>query len=91
MSDYIFYASYLGTIVGQIWLLCYYGQKLIDSSADLAEGIYESDWMDLDNNLLRKQIILIMLRVQRLQRLTAKNFAVISFETFATVKYLFLF
>ena len=87
-ANYIFEIIYFITIGGQIWLLCYFGHKLIDSStAAIADGIYDQDWMDLDDNEFKKNVVLIILRAQRPMRLTAMGFADISLETFATVRY----
>lgn len=80
----MFDAAVLEIIVCQIWLLCYYGQKLMDSSAGVAFGVYDSEWTDLEIEL-RKQLTLIILRAQKPQRLSAMNFAAISLETFAAV------
>ena len=75
------------TIIIQIWLLCYYGQKLIDSSVGLADGIYESDWAEIDDNKIRKQIIIIMIRAQKPKCLTTMGFTDISLTTFTTVSF----
>ena len=85
-ANYIFEIIYFITIGGQIWLLCYFGQKLIDSSTAIADGIYDQDWMDLDDNEFKKNVVLIILRAQRPIRLTAMGFADISLETFAAVR-----
>ena len=78
---------YLALFGSQIWLLCTFGQKLIDSSSAVADEIYGCDWTDLDNNELKKQMIIVMIRAQRPMKLTAIGFADISLETFAAVKY----
>ena len=85
---YTFDFFYLISIAVQIWLFCYFGQKLINSSTAIANGIYDQDWMDLDDNEFKKYVVLIILRAQRPMRLTAMGFADISLETFATVRYL---
>lgn len=77
---------YLLTTAGQIWLVCYFGQKLIDSSARVADGIYECDWINHENSEFRKYVTIIMLRAQRPKTLTAMGFTDISLETFAAVR-----
>ena len=84
----MFDIAYLITIAFQVWLLCYFGQKLIDSSAAVAEGIYESDWMDIDDDEVKKYVVVIMLRAQRPKKLSAMCYADISLETFTTVRLL---
>lgn len=86
-NEYLFSISGTGIVGGQIGLLCIYGQKLIDSSESLAIGMYDCGWETLDDNLLKKQMILVMIRSQRASRLTAMGFAVISLETFAQASF----
>ena len=77
---------YIATFATQIWLLCFFGQKLIDSSSAVGDKIYGCDWTDLDNNEFKKQMIIVMIRAQRPMKLTAMGFADISLETFTAVK-----
>ena len=53
---YTFDVFYFVNISGQIWLLCYFGQKLIDSSNAIADGMYESDWTNLDDNEVKSEV-----------------------------------
>lgn len=91
LTGYMYNVPYFGMISGQVLLLCWFGQKLIDSSSEVADGFYESDWMDLDDNDYKKQIMLIMLRAQKSQEFTAMKFAKVSIESFTTVRYLIFF
>lgn len=88
LINIIFHINYLLLFISQIWLSCYLGQKLIDSSDGVAYGIYESDWTGMDDKL-RKQIALVLVRAQRPKALTAMGFADVSLETFAAVRYCF--
>lgn len=84
---YIFWfdLSYMGTLGGQVLLVCYFGQKLIDSSKSISNGIYKSGWELSDDVIYKKNIILIMMRAQRITRLTALKFADVSLESFTSV------
>ena len=82
---YAFDVIYFGIVGGHIWQLCYFGQKLTNSTDAVHKRIYECDWTDLDDNKFKKQFIIIMARAQRSERLTAMGFADISLETFAAV------
>ena len=84
---YLVDVNCLGLFASQIWLLCYLGEKLIDSSTHVADEIYGCDWTNLGDNEFKKQMIIIMIRAQRPMKLTAMGFADISLETFAAVKY----
>lgn len=83
-----YHIFYFGMVSGQIWLLCLFGQKLIDSSIGVADGAYDCEWMSLDDNYFKKQISLAVLRARKPKSLNANKFAEISLETFAAVKLL---
>ena len=83
---YLVDVNCLGLFAIQVWLLCYLGQKIIDSSAEVADDIYGCDWTDLDNYEFKKQMIIVMIRAQRPMKLTAMGYADMSLETFAAVK-----
>lgn len=87
IGNYSFYGPYFCMICGQILLLCWFGQKLINTSEAVAEGVYFSGWEDFDEIGIKKQLILIIARAQRPKRLTAMNFAEISLPTFTAVSF----
>ena len=89
IGAYMFYIPYLGMIGGQILLLCWFGQKLINSSVAIADGVYDSEWTDIDDNDYKMQLLMIILRSQRTQKLTAMKFADVSLASFTTVKNFF--
>lgn len=86
----VFYICFLGIVGGQTFLLCFYGQKLIDSSQSIAEGIYNCDWDSIVDNNFKKEIILVMIQSQKSKRFTALNFADISLPSFNTVSFLIM-
>ena len=86
-SDNAYFMPLLSLLVGQIFLLCMFGQKLIDSSESLADGVYNSGWEDFDDISLKKQLILIIMRARRPKRLTAMKFADISLPSLTTVNH----
>ena len=86
LSLFAFYFFYFWMMGVQILLLCVFGQKLINSSESISEGVYNSGWEIIsDDEAYKKQLILIISRAQRPKRLTAMGFADISIETFTTV------
>ena len=82
---YGFYICYLGIFGGQVLLLCFYGQKLIDSSVSIAEGAYQNEWETLGDNGYKKFLILTIAQAHKSKRLTAMNFAEISLQSFIKV------
>lgn len=89
LTLYSFFIPFLGVMMGQIFLLCMYGQKLMDASAEMAHGIYNSNWSEVEDISVRKQLVLIMERCQKEKRLTAMGFADISLPIYARVRFLF--
>ena len=86
---FAFYFFYLWMMGVQILLLCVFGQKLINSSESISEGVYNSGWEGIsDDEAYKKQLVMIISRAQRPKRLTAMGFADISVETFTTVSLL---
>lgn len=85
-SQILFNGSYCIAILNQIWLLCYFGQKVIDSSENIASGAYNSEWEKIESLKLRKAIMIVIERAQTPSKLTAMNFTDISLKSFTTVK-----
>ena len=81
----LFYVPYLGAMAWQVLLLCLFGQKLMDASFGIGDGIYESEWLDLDDSSYKRNIVLIILRAHRPKQLSAMGFAVVSVGSFTTV------
>lgn len=72
-------------ISGQMLLLCYFGQKLIDSSSEIADGIYGCNWEDMHDDKFIKYLVLVMARSQSPKKLTAMGFSDVNLASFATV------
>lgn len=87
LSTILIYISFLGMFAGQSFLLCLYGQKLIDSSSSVAEGIYNCNWESFEDNNYKKQIIPIMAQSQKGKCFTAMSFAELSLSSFNTVSF----
>jgi hypothetical protein len=77
--------SLLGTIFNQILMLCAFGQKLINSSIGVSEGVYASEWESINDIRIKKSLLLILLKAQNPKKLTAMNFVDISLEIFTKV------
>ena len=89
--DNLFYVSYMCLIGGQTLLQCLYGQKLIDASESVANGVYDCGWEDFSDNTFTKQLVLMILRGQKAKRFTALSFASICLESFTKVKFINIF
>ena len=78
---------YVVIFSGQIFLYCFFGQKLIDSSGAVAEGIYNSGWENVDDNAYKKNLLLVLLRSQRPKELSTMNFTIICYESYTSVRF----
>jgi hypothetical protein len=83
--DMIMNSSFLVLTLLQIFSACYFGQKIIDSSQKTAEAAYEINWYCMTDIKLKKAVLLMLLRSQKLQQITAKGIAIISLATFTHV------
>ncbi|XP_026730844.1 odorant receptor 4-like [Trichoplusia ni] len=80
----IAYKSFLVTALSQTWLLCWYGQKLIDTSRNLAQALYNCGWYNGSKRV--KSAILIMLhRSQKEIHVTTYGFSAISLASYSTI------
>lgn len=84
-TDNSFFIPLLCLIIGQIFLLCFFGQKLIDSSASLADGS-DCGWENFDDNEFKKDISFLILRAKKFKCFTAMKFADISLPSLTTVR-----
>lgn len=83
---YSFYIPYLTFNVLELLLFCVYGQKILDSSTTVADGIYNCGWEDFDDISLKKQLVLLVQRAQRPKKLSAMGFADVTHECFTSVR-----
>ena len=77
--------SYSGGSISQIFLYCYYGDKLMKSSIGVSKSIADSNWYDLNDNKLKMDLKFMMLRAQKPCALSAYRVVTLSKETFSTV------
>lgn len=67
--QYIAYLTFVGALLTQIFLPCYFGNALIVESEEMNTYVYGSNWMDLTRrNRNIKQLLLVF--TERLQRKT---------------------
>lgn len=85
-GDFAFFIPYLFAKINQIWLLCYFGQKLYDSSSSISDGIFNSNWYAMEDIKIKKNLILIIQRSQKAKILKAQGLDVITFNSFRVVR-----
>ncbi|XP_026729962.1 odorant receptor 4-like [Trichoplusia ni] len=78
------YKSFLTTALSQTWLLCWYGQRLLESSEGVSDAIYDSGWYKSTQKI--KSSLLIMLhRAQKNVHVTTYGFSIISLASYTTI------
>lgn len=77
-------AVLLATSLSQIFTLCYYGNKLVTASGEVAHAAYASKWYGkgLKNS---KNLIWIIQKAQKPNVLTAFKFSVVSLDVYSSV------
>lgn len=86
-QEYSFDSAYLGMLAGQVYLICVFGHDLIDGTQEIADGVYESGWEDIDDEPFKRRLGLIIQRSRRPKKLTAMGFAEVSLLSFTTVNF----
>jgi odorant receptor len=82
------FASLLVISLMQVFILCYYGNKLTTAGENVAKAAYESGWHEFQDRQARKAIILIMRRSQKPCAITASKFAIVSLASFTSVSFI---
>nr|QJX74298.1 odorant receptor 18 [Ceracris kiangsu] len=72
---------YLGTMLSEIFMYCWYADGIVQQSARLATSAYSCGWPDAPQPF-RRSVLIIMRRTQRPLFLTAGKFYTISRATF---------
>lgn len=90
LEVYSFFIPYMCLIAGQSYLLCFFGQKVIDSGNFISDGAYDCGWEESDDGEFRKKVALTILRSNKPNQLTAIKFAVVSLTNYSSVSLFFL-
>lgn len=69
-------------ILLQMFAMCFFSQKLIDSSLSVGEEAFNINWYLIDDLRVRRMIQVIIIRAQKKQALTAWKFAEFSLEQY---------
>ncbi|XP_061386090.1 odorant receptor 49a-like [Musca vetustissima] len=83
-SDILGYLAFLPTTVGQYFMVCYYGQLIINKSLKIAEAAYDQAWYNASRSY-KKSIMVIMGRAQRQCEINAGGFQTTNLKAFEGV------
>nr|XP_034837092.1 odorant receptor 85b-like [Maniola hyperantus] len=78
------YKVFFVTAISQTGILCWYGQRLKDTSTGVAEALYNCGWYVAAHNI-KKSILIMILRSQKEVHITTYGFSIISLESYATI------
>ncbi|XP_033149540.1 odorant receptor 67a-like [Drosophila busckii] len=68
----------------EIFLICYFSDKLMMASLKVASSVYEMNWLEAEPRF-RRMLVLMILRAQRPVHLTATAFLSLSMQTMTTL------
>jgi odorant receptor len=86
LSDFLLeFSLSLISLLIQIFLLCFYGNKLTTASGNVAKAAYDSGWHEMQNKMVKKSLVLMMQRSQRPTVLKGLKFIAVSLAAFTTV------
>ncbi|XP_053690971.1 odorant receptor 85c-like [Sabethes cyaneus] len=68
----------------QVFLLCYYGNKLIEASSQIAYSAFEGNWYMADARY-QKSLLFVVTRAGKWQKLTAMKFSVVSLASYSAI------
>ncbi|XP_068912467.1 odorant receptor 4-like [Tenebrio molitor] len=80
------FVLHLSGWLGMLFIVCYYGQAIMDESSAISDAIYSFRWYEKESSM-QKYVILILLRSQKALTLKACGLKVMSLATFLGVLY----
>ncbi|CAG9135047.1 unnamed protein product [Plutella xylostella] len=78
------YLVFFSSNVSQIFLICLFGDLIMNSSREVADGIYNCKWYATTPKI-RRSILFYLVRSQKPCKLTAINFADVNLISFTTI------
>ncbi|XP_051164623.1 odorant receptor 4-like [Leptopilina boulardi] len=82
--EIFFWLAYVFTILANLYVICYLGEKMKIAALKLQFSVYRSKWYNL-STLEAKNLIMLFLRTEIPLQITAGKFWVFSYETFAMI------
>nr|WCC57394.1 odorant receptor 55 [Papilio dardanus] len=78
------FIPFLLMVVGQIFLLCYYGDLIQKSNEEIIQAVYSSAWYEVKAPVA-KNLIIILIRAQKPFKFTAYGFVDINMAAFTRI------
>ncbi|KAJ0173303.1 hypothetical protein K1T71_011479 [Dendrolimus kikuchii] len=78
------YKSFLATALSQMWIMCWYGQQLADSTERLSHAIYNSGWYKAPKKI-KRSLLIMLLRSQKTVYVTTCGFSNITMASYSNI------
>ena len=85
LADLLSAITYAACPLTQVYLYCFYGEKLITASQDVTRNILESNWYEIKDNAVKKSILFVIMRSQKACMFSGFGSVSLSIETFSNV------
>ncbi|XP_014483286.1 PREDICTED: odorant receptor 94a-like [Dinoponera quadriceps] len=82
--EFVWSLSYLGCMLMQIYLYCWFGNEVTLKSAEVGTAVYEMDWTSFPVDLM-KSLLLVAARSKKAIRITSGNIIALSNDSFMKV------
>ena len=76
---------FLAASLLQVLMICYYGDKLTNAGANVANAVYKSGWEERNQKGSRNTLLLMIHKSQKPIVITAYKFSVVSLQVFTSV------
>ncbi|XP_024867834.1 putative odorant receptor 71a [Temnothorax curvispinosus] len=83
--EFAWSSSYLGCMLMQIYLYCWFGNEVTLKSTEIGSAVYEMDWPMLPADLM-KTLLMIITRAKRPIKITSGHIVTLSNESFVKVR-----
>ncbi|XP_033179848.1 putative odorant receptor 85d [Bombus impatiens] len=83
-SKYLQFVLYLTCMMTQVFFYCWYGNQLKLKSVEVANAIFEADWISFDNSS-KKSLINVMRRATKPIELTCAYIFTMDLKTFVDI------
>ncbi|KAL6258340.1 hypothetical protein P5V15_010425 [Pogonomyrmex californicus] len=83
-AEFVWISTYLGCMLGQIFLYCWFSNEVTLKSTEVGNAVYEMDWTMLPNELM-KSLLVIIIRSKKPIVITSGHIVTLSNESFMKV------
>ncbi|XP_066588522.1 odorant receptor 9a-like [Prorops nasuta] len=84
VNEMSFLVTYVIYVTSFVYFYCYMGELLTNSSAEMRNAVFESNWQQLSTSNI-KMLMFIIFRTRRPLQMTAGKFNVLSMQTFSKI------